>query len=112
MTAQPSLWDAAPTDTTQRRRSISERFWEYHDANPAVYDLLVRFAREARAAGRQHIGIQMLIERARWHAVVETVDPGSEFKINNNYASHYARLIMAECPDLDGFFEVRELRAA
>ena len=35
----------------------------------------------------------------------------TEWKINNNFAPHYARLIMEQEPDLKGFFEVRELRA-
>lgn len=112
MTDQPSLWDTAPTGTTERRRPIAERFLEYHAANPHVCDLLVHYARQARAAGRQRVGMQMLLERVRWYATVEVADPTSDFRINNDYGAHYARLIMAEYPDLDGVFELRELRAA
>jgi len=38
-------------------------------------------------------------------------DPGDGFKINNDYNSRYARMVMAENADLDGLFETRELKA-
>jgi hypothetical protein len=36
---------------------------------------------------------------------------GDDFKLNNNYHSRYARLIMEREPGLDGFFETRGLRS-
>jgi hypothetical protein len=30
-----------------------------------------------------------------------------EFKVNNDYAAYYARLIMWQEPDLGGFFQLR-----
>ena len=33
---------------------------------------------------------------------------GKDFKLNNNYVSRYARLIMAQEADLEGVFETRE----
>jgi len=41
---------------------------------------------------------------------IETQDPDG-WKLNNNYTSRYARLVMDECPDLDGFFNTRELQS-
>ncbi len=92
-------------------RSIQERFEEFHRANPAVYALLVRFAREAHAAGARGVGIGALWERLRWHVAVE-VRSGDGYRLNNDYRSRYARLIAGEHPELAGLFETRKLRAA
>ncbi len=37
---------------------------------------------------------------------------GEDFKINDHYLSRYARKLMEEHPELDGLFELRELKAA
>lgn len=91
-----------------RPRSIEERFMAFHANNPAVYRELVLRAREARAAGRR-VGIRMLWERMRWTFYVERRE--EDFKLNDQYTSRYARLIMEQEPDLARFFETRTLRA-
>jgi hypothetical protein len=53
----------------------------------------------------------MLFEVMRWNWFMTTTDPDSDFKLNNNYRSRYARKLMDEYPELDGIFEVRELKA-
>lgn len=88
---------------------LQRRFEAFHAENPRVYQTLVRLAREARAAGKERIGIAMLYEVTRWQLSLQTTD--EEFKINNSYRSRYARLIMATEPDLQGVFETREIRA-
>jgi hypothetical protein len=89
---------------------IQERFEKFHAENPEVYRLLVKFAREAKAAGRKKYGIASLFERLRWHVDIE-LKGEKEFKLNNNYRSRYARRIAAVEYDLKDFFEVRELKA-
>lgn len=98
-------------DTSPEQRTISERFWEFHRAHPAVYQHLRRFALEAKARGRERLGIKAIWERLRWYVAVEARDVDG-FKLNNNYTSRYARLLMRQERDLEGFFETRELRAA
>ena len=90
------------------------RFWAYHMANPHVYEKLLEYALLAKRSGRRRWGINGIVERVRWFADFETRDPnwGSNFKINNNYAPHYARLLMEQEPELAGFFQLRALRAA
>lgn len=90
--------------------SIDEQFMEFHVANPHVYRNLVRLAREAKSQGCKKIGMKFLIERLRWEYIVKTNHAASEYAINNNYTSRYARMIMDTCPDLQGFFETRRLR--
>lgn len=36
---------------------------------------------------------------------------GDEFKLNNNFRSHYARALMQRERELAGFFELRRLRS-
>lgn len=91
--------------------SIQEQFEEFHRRNPWVYDTLVELARDLVARGRTRVGIGMLFEVVRWTYYRQTDDAQSEFRLNNNYRSRYARLIMARERDLDGVFELRELRA-
>lgn len=82
-----------------------EAFERFHAANPEIYDLLVKYARELRAARRRRGGIRMIWERMRWDLAIQT--QGDSFKLNDHYTSFYARLIMRQEPDLDGFFSTR-----
>lgn len=92
-----------------QERTIDAAFAEFHQANPHVYAELRMLALRARNAGAQRIGIGMLYEVMRWRHALRT--QGDDFKLNNNYRSRYARLLMQE-PELAGCFEIRGLRAA
>jgi hypothetical protein len=90
--------------------SIESAFLQFHRENPEVYNLLVKFAREARNGRRKRYSIDAIVHRVRWHYDIE-INRIDEFKINNNFTSRYARLIMQQEKDLAGFFEVRILRS-
>ena len=85
--------------------NIERAFWQFHGAHPEVYDRLVSLARRTKAAGIRHYGIKALYEVARWQTHLGS--KSDEFRLNNNYTAHYARLIMMNCADLVGFFHVR-----
>ena len=52
----------------------------------------------------------MLFEVLRWEWIIRGLpDTAEEFKLNNNYTSRYARLIMESEPGLEGVFETRRL---
>lgn len=88
--------------------SIQARFRRFHAANPHVYSGLVRLARQAKRQGVQTYGLAALYEVLRWNRFLET--KGEEkLKLSNDFRSRYARLIMDQEPDLQGFFAVREL---
>ena len=92
--------------------SIHEDFARFHSENPEIYRYLVDMARKYKA--RQHrkrIGIGMLFEVLRWNRYMQTKRDEGEFKLNNNYRSHYARLIMDLNRDLSDIFETRTLRS-
>lgn len=93
-------------------RSIEESFRRFHEENPGVYKTLVAMARQAKEVGRTKLGIGMLWEVLRWEEVLAGApnDDGG-YRLNNIYRSRYARLIMEQEPDLEGFFETRRLSA-
>jgi hypothetical protein len=91
-------------------KSPEQRFTEFHAENPDVYVTLVRLARtKIQRTGCQKLGMQQLFEVLRWDVAMTTGD--AEFKVNNNFAAHYARLIMRQEPDLAGRFEIRRSTA-
>lgn len=100
----PGLFDALDV------RTLEERFWDFHDENPRVYELFDRFAMEAVRAGRTRIGAKMLIERMRWYTTVEAVDTDG-WKLNNNYTAFYARLWVEDHPEHAELFELRKQRS-
>lgn len=99
---QPSLFDGPPDP-------IDEAFGDFHARHPEVEEYMAGLAFYLFQKGRKHYAIKALYERARWHFDVEK-DMGEEFKLNNNFHSRYARLIMRLHPQLDGFFELRKLK--
>jgi hypothetical protein len=90
--------------------STQDRFETFHAANPQVYKALVTLARKAKARGKTRVGIKALVEVVRWELSLETAGD-FEFKVNNSHAPHFARLIMAQEPDLAGIFETRRSTA-
>ncbi len=89
----------------------TEKFNEFHRDNPHVYKTLVAKCRQLRHHNPQaKIGIATLWENMRWDYMLST--KYEDFKLNNNFKSHYARLIMAVNPELKDIFEVRRMRAA
>lgn len=86
---------------------MSKSFAQYHHDNPQVYALIIKYAREIRAAGHQHYSIRAILHRIRWHVDVVTKDPDG-FKISNCYSRDYAIKLMLEYPiEFAGFFRLR-----
>lgn len=83
-----------------------EKFKDFHEANPQVYERLVNMTRNLVARGRPRIGMGMLFEVIRWEHYMKT--EGEPFKLNNNYRAFYSRLIEKENPDLKGIFTKRQ----
>ncbi len=83
----------------------SDRFRAFHDANPRVYALIVEIARHAHNRGVKRLGMQAIFERIRWQHMIAT--RGDAYKLNNNYVSFYARLVIVSEPDLRGMFQTR-----
>ena len=97
-----------PIEPVEKQATLDETFEEFHERNPHIYHRLVEYALMVKRAGRK-IGMKALFERLRWDYMIQTRFKG-DYKLNNNYTSRYARLLMEQEPELDGFFETRELR--
>ena len=86
--------------------TIEDNFNAFHNKNPHVYKSLVDMAKEYRLQRRSsRVGIKTLWEALRWSYFITTTDDA--FKLNNNYSALYARMIMANEPELSGLFEIR-----
>jgi len=97
-------------DEHETRQTIRDAFDEFHGAHPEVLEQLRRRALRAQRRGYRP-GIKALFEVLRWgHGMARKADC-DEFKLNNNYTAHYARLLMETTPELAGFFETRAPRS-
>lgn len=76
----------------------------------SVEEEVVRRARLLKSRGWAHYGIAALIETVRYDASVSLLGDAKGYRINNNHRSLLARRVMERNADLDGFFEVRDLR--
>jgi hypothetical protein len=76
------------------RPKATVRFLRFHRENTHVYRLFEGFTRE-----------MLVLQRTRWEYIIDTT--GDDFRLNNNYAPFYARLLMYRCPDLIGAFNLR-----
>jgi hypothetical protein len=88
---------------------LETAFWLFHDSNPKVYTLLVKFAHEWREArgDKARLGMKALFERVRWETSLQTNDE-FKFKLNNNHTAFYARLLMESRSELKGLFKLRK----
>ena len=82
-------------------------FVRFHENNPLIYTLFVRYAMDVKEAGFQRFSSRAIVHRIRWWYTVETrSDDG--FRINNNHSPYYARKMMREYPDFKDFFSLRK----
>lgn len=87
--------------------TIQEKFEEFHKQNPKIYLLLKKFSKKIMERGYDTYSINAVFERIRWHVEVDTA--GDSFKMNNNYRSRYARMLMEENPEFEGLYRTRQL---
>lgn len=112
MSLQPTLFDTLPAIVQPqyaKEATIQERFEAFHAANPQVYEALVGLVMEMRQRGVKKYGMKGLFEILRWRYVMQT--QGDEYRLNNIYTSRYCRKMITEYPELEGFFELRELKS-
>ena len=95
------LQSALPTlPPAQPQLSISERFSQYHQAHPEVYDRLLALAIADARAG-QTVRVKRYFERIRYEVVAG---------LDNSFSSCYGLLLDQE-PDLHGRVALRTRKA-
>lgn len=84
-----------------------EAWWEWHKANPHVWQYFEKFAFEAVARNRKKISHWLIINRIRWETSIVTT--GEDFKISNDYIAFYARLWKAKHPEHKDLFNTKRM---
>lgn len=105
------------TDVEQERHArlfgdcspvLLAKFKTWHYENLHVFNLFVKFAREARAAGRKRFSGWMIANRIRWYTTIET--RGDDYKISNDYIALLVRLTIWKHPEFEGFFYTKAMK--
>lgn len=86
--------------------SIDEQFALFHALNPRVADAVEALASQWLSR-HPKVGVKAIFERLRWESGIQTV--GEPWRLNNNFTSRYARLLLARRPEWAGRIEVRSL---
>lgn len=100
-------------------KTIDQAFAEYHAANPRMYELFDRYAKQLILAGANKISFKLIGNRIRWEVYVNTEERTlfnmdgdlKRFKLNDAYISRYARLWAESNPKYGHLVEFRDLRA-
>jgi hypothetical protein len=90
-------------------KALADKFYEFHQANPAIYHAFKRFSYEAKASGRKRFSHWAVAQRIRWYTMIETT--GSDYKLSNDFIALYARLLVFEHPEFTGFFTFKKMKS-
>jgi len=88
---------------------LQNKFKEFDDANPQIWELFVKYTQEVISAGKKRYSSKAVFERIRWHTDIETTS--KPFKLSNNHRAYYARYFHEKYPEYDGFFRTKQLRS-
>jgi len=96
-----------PYDQAQPPHAQAFEAWVHTPEGGQVANRFIRIAIGFLRRG-QKIGAKAIAERLRWNAFVRKAE-GEAWLINNNYVSYLARFAMERAPELQDFFETREV---
>lgn len=89
------------------RDHIQIEFEDYHKKHPNIRVLIERTMMQRKQQGYNRVGLWLFFQQLMASPSWSMAKPGS-FK--HDYMSRYARLIMKENAELEGFFEIRPLK--
>lgn len=95
---QLTIYDTATAPTALESASL------WVAANPEAWRYMKAQARAAAERGHR-FGMKQLAEHVRWHFAVNRTD--RSYGLNNNIVAPLARLLVAECPDVRPYMEMR-----
>ena len=81
-----------------------DNFYTHHKNNPDIYNMFEHYALRA-SEYRERYSAKIIFHIMRWNTMIE--EDSSEYKIDDGWISHYARLFMDKNPELEGFFQTR-----
>lgn len=76
--------------------------------NPGLYEECAAMALDEKRRGKKKWSARTIIEILRWKR--QTVHDDGDFGISNVYSPLLARKLMADYPELEGFFDLKESR--
>lgn len=104
------------TNSNRLKRALGEdvpsaveyqtKFHEFDRENSALFDEMLRVARQAKAEGRGVIGMDYIVNAMRWDGADTTRT--DRYKINDSHRAFYARKLQMVDPSLCGLFAMRE----
>jgi hypothetical protein len=94
-------------DQLHGETSIQQRFEQFHQAHPSVFELFTAFATQKLLEGHTRYSADAILHRVRWEMEGQWQESG--FKINNDFSSRYARLLSRTDERFADFFEFRRL---
>lgn len=93
-----------------KKRRLELEFERFHARNPHVYIILRDYSLRMFRKGRTRYSIRTIYHVVRWHYDIRT-EQVDEFKLNDHWTPYYARMLMENESELEGFFETRELKS-
>lgn len=90
-----------------QKETLAEKFSRFDWENPQVFEAIRQEADERRRAGRS-VRVKRIIEDLRDDPRLQT--NGKPWKINNSYASRYARKLIEVDPRFKPLIELREMK--
>lgn len=78
-----------------------ENFEKHHEKNPKIYETFETYALKA-AERKSRYSAKAIFHIIRWETELE--EQGSDYKIDDGWISHYARLFMERNPEHTGLF--------
>lgn len=87
-----------------RGATLAQRWESFHKINPQVYAAIERQALRLAAQGERRIGVKAIVEDLRRGRLATK---GDDWRINNSWPAFYARLLVANHPELERVIEMR-----
>lgn len=84
------------------------KWLKFHRANPLVYNEYKRLVRQLVRNGVKRVSSLHVLGYIRMNQMLQVDRQGDDYKVNNNYAPFYSRLLVRECPELFDYFEFRK----
>lgn len=96
-------------DRTEEKSSLKTQWWRFHKQHPEVFERFRQIAFDLISNGHKHYSSDGILHVVRFELNRQIKDPGSQYKINNNWTPYYARYFIWMYPEYENFFETREL---
>lgn len=108
MTGQLNAFDQTEVEELPQPKTNGELFNEFHRDNKHVYFLYRKFAFQLIESGHKRLGSKMIVERIRYETAIKTTD--QDYKINNDFTAHLARLFVRQHPEHSDKFVFKKLK--